>query len=263
MAEIDIAPLNMIKHSSCGTDEELDTSFQFTDLRLNRNSTVNCQTSELIWWMLQILKSVRHLDSKLPSGCKYDGLYIPWTKKSFASKELYRWQSKGESLSWTGKVSGDYIFPFEDGVKAFLLNWEKSFDPFCDQVFASLIRKLGVGGESCLRTSLDCRVLSVSWLIKIFHVWPDTVVNVLKISLATYKWKLAVELIICESERGIPTLMTCITMVCSLGGCSILVSWKVRVGRGSLSRSTDAWLGVVLVVASHLQVWSRFGKFVN
>jgi hypothetical protein len=100
-------------------------------------------------------------------------------------------------------------------------------------------------------------------LIKIFHVWPDTVVNVLKISLATYKWKLAVELIICESERGIPTLMTCITMVCSLGGCSILVSWKVRVGRGSLSRSTDAWLGVVLVVASHLQVWSRFGKFVN
>jgi hypothetical protein len=56
--KVDVASLNMVKYSTCGTDEEFNTSFQFTDLGLDRNTTINSQTRELIWRMFQVLKSV-------------------------------------------------------------------------------------------------------------------------------------------------------------------------------------------------------------
>jgi hypothetical protein len=48
VTEVDVTPFNMIQDSTSSTDKEFYTSFEFTDLRLDRNTTVDCQTGKLI-----------------------------------------------------------------------------------------------------------------------------------------------------------------------------------------------------------------------
>lgn len=66
----------MVKDTTSCTDEELDTRLESTYLRLDWNTTVDCEALELIWAVLQVLEGVGNLNGKFPRWSQYNGLHL-------------------------------------------------------------------------------------------------------------------------------------------------------------------------------------------
>ena len=60
--EINIAPLNVVEHSSAGSHEEVDASSEHPGLVINVDSTIDGQTFELLGMVLQLLQLILNLD---------------------------------------------------------------------------------------------------------------------------------------------------------------------------------------------------------
>ena len=68
--KVDVTSLDVIKDSTTGTDEKVDTMSKGSCLVLNVNTTVDCQWLELIWMVLQLSQFILNLMSKFTSLIK-------------------------------------------------------------------------------------------------------------------------------------------------------------------------------------------------
>ena len=59
--EINVASLNVVKHSSTSTHKEVNTSFELSRLVIDADSAIDSQTVEFIWMVLQLLEFVLNL----------------------------------------------------------------------------------------------------------------------------------------------------------------------------------------------------------
>ena len=75
----------MIKNTTSGSDENIDTISQLPDLILDIDSTIHGDNSEFVLMMLQFHHFVGDLKSQFSSWCENDGLNLSCSEKFLSS----------------------------------------------------------------------------------------------------------------------------------------------------------------------------------
>ena len=107
--EVNVASLDVIEDSSCGSNKDIDTLSELSNLLVNINSTIYSHNFELIFIMLQFGHFRCDLESELSGGSKNDGLNLSCTKELVSSQVFHCWETESESLARTCQVSGNQV----------------------------------------------------------------------------------------------------------------------------------------------------------
>ena len=89
----------MIKNTTSGTNENVNTLSQLSDLIVNVNSTVNSDYLEVMFIVLKLYKLVCYLDCQLTCWSQDDCLQLSCPKNLLSSQVLNQWQSKSKCLT--------------------------------------------------------------------------------------------------------------------------------------------------------------------
>ena len=60
--ELEVSSVDVVKDSACCADEKVNSTFQLSGLVFNRDTTVNCEHSVLVFSVLQLVKLCRDLN---------------------------------------------------------------------------------------------------------------------------------------------------------------------------------------------------------
>lgn len=115
----------MIKDSSGGTYEDIDSSSELVCLVVKWDSSVNGKNIVFIFGMLKGIEFFCDLEGELSGGGEDDALDLSWPEEFVLSEIFYHGETETKSLAWTGKISDDHIFSGVSSVKWFVLNWEE------------------------------------------------------------------------------------------------------------------------------------------
>lgn len=135
----------MVKDSSCGTDEDVNSTSELASLFINAHSSVHSTNFELRLVMLEFGEFVSYLDRKLSCRSKNNCLHSSRAKQSVLSEMLNKWQPKSNCLSTSCEVSGKDVVPVENWVEAVLLNWEETLVITLLEHFYCFLVDLGEG----------------------------------------------------------------------------------------------------------------------
>jgi len=99
ICKINVSSLNMIQNSTSGTNKDIDTTSELSDLFINIDSTIHSDNFEFIIIMLQLFNFLGYLQSKFSSWGKHNSLCLSCSNQSVTSQVFYTWKSKGDCLS--------------------------------------------------------------------------------------------------------------------------------------------------------------------
>lgn len=99
MSEVNVATLDVVKHTASSAHKDLDAPFKLTSLVLNGDTTVDSEGLVLIWVMLNLGEHILNLDSQFTGRCEYNSLDFAGAKKLLLSEILDDRQCEGESFA--------------------------------------------------------------------------------------------------------------------------------------------------------------------
>lgn len=139
MGEIEIAALNVIKHTAARAHEKVNSTTQFVSLVLDRHTAVDSQTFEFAGVVLQSGKFVLHLEGQFSGRAHKNGLDLTFSQHLVGTQVLRDGQAEGQGFPGTSQVARDDVFAVVNGVKRVLLHREQidnaSFDEFLGGFF--------------------------------------------------------------------------------------------------------------------------------
>lgn len=105
--KIDISSFNVIKDSTRGANEDIDTLLELSGLIINADAAINCQNFEFEFVVLQFGQFIGHLNCQLPSWCQNDGLHPSRPQELPATQVLDHGQAEGEGLSRSSQITSN------------------------------------------------------------------------------------------------------------------------------------------------------------